>query len=403
MAAPLGRARAAAALWPHERGGRTVLIAVLLFLTTLFVAYANGANDNFKGVATLFGSDTTTYRGAIALATVSTFAGALCSVFLAEALVHAFSGTGLVPDAVAASPGFVLAVAAGAGATVILATLLGLPVSTTHALTGGLAGAGLVAAGPLLNLAHLGSGFFLPLLLGPVLAVLLTVPFYRGLHALSGRLGIRRESCICVGAQQFMPVRQMQYSAALGQYTLPAPAPGGVALAVGTRRDCVDKYGGRLLGVSAQSLVNGLHYLSAGTVSFARGLNDTPKIVGLLLVVEALHVQFGMLAIATAMALGGLLNARRVALTMSRKIARMNDGQALTANLVTGLLVILASRYGLPVSTTHVSVGAIGGIGLANGSAATGVMGSILASWLLTLPIAAALAAMIYSLLAFFL
>lgn len=376
-----------------------MLIAALLFLATLFVAYANGANDNFKGVATLFGASTATYRGAIALATAATFAGALCSVYLAEALVHAFSGKGLVPDAVAASPEFLLAVAAGAGATVILATLLGLPISTTHALTGGLAGAGLVAAGTLLNLAHLGSGFFLPLVLGPVLALLLTVPLYRSLHALSGRLGIRRESCICVGVQQFIPVRQMQYSTALGQYTLPAPAPGGVALTVGTKSECVEKYGGRLFGVSLQSFVDGVHYLSACMVSFARGLNDTPKIVGLLLVVEALRIELGMLAIATAMALGGLLNARKVAVTMSRKIARMNDGQALTANLVTGLLVILASRYGLPVSTTHVSVGAIGGIGLANGSAARGVIGGILAAWVLTLPIATVLAALSYGLL----
>src|SRR3972149_5989524 len=116
-----------------------MLATTVLFLTTLFVAYANGANDNFKGVATLFGSDTASYQGAIALATVTTFAGALCSLYLAEALVHAFSGKGLVPDVVAASPDFLLAVAAGAGVTVILATLLGLPISTTHALTGGLA------------------------------------------------------------------------------------------------------------------------------------------------------------------------------------------------------------------------------------------------------------------------
>jgi PiT family inorganic phosphate transporter len=180
---------------------------------------------------------------------------------------------------------------------------------------------------------------------------------------------------------------------------LPAPAPGGIALTIGTQRDCVEKYGGRLLGVSLQQLVDGVHYFSACVVSFARGLNDTPKIVGLLLVVEALRVELGMLAIATAMALGGLLNARKVAVTMSRKIARMNDGQALTANLVTGLLVVLASRYGLPVSTTHVSVGAIGGIGLANGSAARGVIGGILASWVLTLPIATVLAALTYGLL----
>lgn len=375
-----------------------MILMALLFLTTLFVAYANGANDNFKGVATLFGSDTATYRGAIALATITTFAGALCSVYFAEALVHAFSGKGLVPDAVAASPDFLLAVAAGAGSAVIIATLLGQPVSTTHALTGGLVGAGLLAAGPQLNLARLGSGFFAPLLLAPALAVLLTIPLYRGLRALAGRLGVKRESCICLGAQRFIPVRQLQYNAALQQYTMPAPALPGVNITVGTQQDCVEKYGGRLLGASAQSLVNGLHYLSAGIVSFARGLNDTPKIVALLLVVEALHIELGMLAIATAMAVGGLLNARKVAITMSKRISRMNDGQALAANLVTGLLVILASRFGLPVSTTHVSVGAIGGIGLANGSADKRVIGSILASWLLTLPVAAVISALTYAL-----
>lgn len=378
-----------------------MLATVLLFLTALFVAYANGANDNFKGVATLFGSNTATYRSAIALATITTLAGSLCSVYFAEALVHAFSGKGLVPDAVAASPYFLLSVAAGAGATVILATLLGLPISTTHALTGALAGTGLVAVGPQLNLAHLGSGFFAPLVLSPVLAVLLTIPLYRTLRSLSGRLGIKRESCICVGAQQFIPVRQLRYNAALQQYTAPAPALGGIEVAVGTQQDCVEKFHGRLLGVSAQSLVDGLHYLSAATVSFARGLNDTPKIVGLLLVVQALDVQLGMLAIAAAMAVGGLLNARRVAITMSKKIAHMDEGQALTANLVTGLLVILASRFGLPVSTTHVSVGAISGIGLLNGTANRSMLGGILASWLLTLPIAAATGALLYTLLGF--
>jgi len=371
-------------------------------LTTLFVAYSNGANDNFKGVATLFGGNAASYRSALALATITTLAGAICSVYFAEALVHAFSGKGLVPDAVAASPDFLLSVAAGAGATVFLATLLGFPVSTTHALIGALAGTGFVAVGSQLNLAHLGSSFFAPLLVSPVLAVLLTIPFYRGLRAFASRLGIERESCICVGAQQFIPIRQLQYNANLQQYTMPAPAAVDLDISIGTNNDCVEKYNGRLFGVTAQTLVNGLHYLSAGTVSFARGLNDTPKILGLLLVVEAFHIQLGTLAIAAAMAVGGLLNARKVAITMSKKIARMNDGQALAANLVTGLLVILASRFGLPVSTTHVAVGAISGIGLANGSADKSVVGGILASWLLTLPVAAAIGALIYGLLGVF-
>jgi inorganic phosphate transporter, PiT family len=50
-------------------------IVVILFITTCFLAYANGANDNFKGVATLFGSGTTSYRNAISWATITTFMG----------------------------------------------------------------------------------------------------------------------------------------------------------------------------------------------------------------------------------------------------------------------------------------------------------------------------------------
>ena len=156
--------------------------------------------------------------------------------------------------------------------------------------------------------------------------------------------------------------------------------------------NCVTKYRGNVLGISAQGFVDVLHHSSAAAVSFARGLNDTPKIAGLLLVVQALDIRISMIALAGAMALGGIVAARRVAETMSKKISTMNDGQALSANLVTAALVIGASRYGLPVSTTHVSVGAITGAGIVNGTVNGGVLGSILLSWVLTLPIAAATA-----------
>jgi len=74
----------------------------------------------------------------------------------------------------------------------------------------------------------------------------------------------------------------------------------------------------------------------------------------------------------------------------------MSDGQALTANLVTAFMVIFASRFGLPVSTTHVSVGSITGVGIVNGSVDKAVISSILLAWLLTLPIAAAISASTY-------
>jgi hypothetical protein len=60
---------------------------LLVFCMTLFVAYANGANDNFKGVASLYGANVADYKTAMTIATVATFAGCVASVFLAEALV----------------------------------------------------------------------------------------------------------------------------------------------------------------------------------------------------------------------------------------------------------------------------------------------------------------------------
>src|SRR5438445_2311966 len=139
-----------------------MLTAVLI--SVVFLAYTNGANDNFKGVATLFGCGTARYRTALAWATVTTLAGSLAALYLAAGLVEAFSGKGLVPDAVARSPDFLLAVSSGAAVTVLLATRLGMPVSTTHALTGALIGAGLPAAHGDVRFAALGQMFVLPLL-----------------------------------------------------------------------------------------------------------------------------------------------------------------------------------------------------------------------------------------------
>ncbi|MBV9125219.1 MAG: inorganic phosphate transporter, partial [Planctomycetes bacterium] len=140
-------------------------------------------------------------------------------------------------------------------------------------------------------------------------------------------------------------------------------------------------------------------YLSGGAVGFARGLNDTPKIVALLLAGEAgeaIAPNLGLALVAILMAVGGILNARRVAETMSRKITRMNPGQGFTANLVTSLLVASASRLGLPVSTTHVACGSLFGIGVVNRTARVKTILAILLAWVTTLPIGAALAAGVY-------
>lgn len=91
------------------------------------------------------------------------------------------------------------------------------------------------------------------------------------------------------------------------------------------------------------------------------------------------------------MATGGLISARRVATTMSRDVTDMNPGQGFTANAITSVLVIGASALGLPVSTTHVSCGAL--FGTVTRQAHWHTIRHIVLAWVITLPLAAALAA----------
>jgi inorganic phosphate transporter, PiT family len=370
------------------------MLLIALFLATCFLAYSNGANDNFKGVASLFGCRAASYRTAISWATVTTFAGSIASIFLAQTLLKKFSGKGIVPDAIAGSEPFVLAVALGAGLTVILATITGFPISTTHGLTGAIIGCGFVAVGSGVNFSSLGKGFVLPLLLSPALAIVLGALLYFVLRAARVGLHVKKEMCVCVGAEE--RVIAVPQPASVLAFRAVAPA---ITLTVDEQKNCRERYAGSMLGVGCQQLMDGAHFLSAGVVSFARGLNDTPKVVAMLLLWKALDIRWGFAAVAVAMAVGGLLNARKIAETMSRKITAMNHGQGFSANLATGILVILASGYGLPVSTTHVSCGSLFGIGLATGQANPRVIFNILLSWLITLPCAALIGGIAYVIL----
>jgi PiT family inorganic phosphate transporter len=314
----------------------------LLLASGLGLAFANGANDNIKGVATVYGSGQLGYRQALSLATASQIAGSLASVVLATALVKAFSGKGLVPPELL-TPELLTAVGLGAALTVGAATRVGLPISTTHAIVGGLVGAGAVAAGSALELGALGMAFVLPLAVGPVLAGLLAWAFSRGGDAIGSRVGPER---------------------------------------------------GLRVGVEPRRALRVGHIASAATVGFARGLNDTPKILGLMVGASVIDPAVGAAVLGIAMALGGLLASRRVADTLALRITPMQNGQGLAANLATSLLVVCASRFGLPVSTTHVSTGGIFGIGAAAGTLKRRQAAEILGAWLATLPLAAALGAL---------
>ncbi len=363
---------------------------------TLLVAYANGANDNFKGVATLFGAGITDYRKALTWATVTTFAGSIAAFFLAEKLIKTFSGKGLVMDSLLTNPAFLTSVILGAGITVLIAAKTGIPISTTHSLTGTLVGAGFMGVGWNLGFSTLTKNFLIPLLTSPLIAILLTSIVYLLFHWGRQRLGIQKSTCVCVGAN-IAPALSLATSRGS---LLSAQPSSAIDIIIDDPSECeqiaITTYSGRLLGIEIQGLVDGFHFLSAGTVGFARGLNDTPKIVALSVTAGVLELRWNIFLVALIMALGGILSARKVAETMSKKITKMNHGQGFTANLITSMLVIFASGLGMPVSTTHVSCGALFGIGLVGGQARWSIIVGIISAWISTLPIAALIAGLSY-------
>jgi inorganic phosphate transporter, PiT family len=366
--------------------------ALLIIGAMLFVAYANGANDNFKGVATLFGSGVAGYRTALWWATAATAAGSIAAFFLATSLISVFQGNGLVPTALLQSPPFLAAVIFGAAVTVFAATQIGMPISTTHGLIGAWVGGGLTAAGINLGFVTLVQSFFLPLLISPLIALVLSLVTYPLLRTVLRLADVNRETCICIG-NEMLPATVMA-----GGLALTGTAK-SLRVIVDQEAQCLQRFTGSIWGVSTQRVMDCGHFFSAGAVSFARGLNDTPKIVAIGLTASALDMTWSVGLVAFVMALGGLINARKVAETVSKRITAMEPDQGLSANLVTSFLVIFASRWGLPVSTTHVSCGALFGIGIVNGQAHWGVIRTILLAWVLTLPFAGISAGIIYMVL----
>ena len=360
------------------------MTAMLLIAFTLMLAAANGANDNIKGAATLLGSNVLGYRGAIALATLATGAGGIVSIYLANGLLQAFSGKGIVPQEMTGSLSFLLPVAIGAAATVWFASFKGMPISTTHALLGGILGAGLAGAAQAVAWTVAAKLMLLPLLLSPLIALALSyllAPLLRRMR----RSGEASDPCVCTDSQ-------------------PAIAGDAIVLRealVFGRTDaapCAPAPGRSVMRLPAQGLLDYTHMLSAAAVSFARGLNDTPKIAALLVASGSLSVMSSSLWVIAAMSIGGLIAGQRVANTLAFKVTKMDPGEGLGGNLVTAALVIGASRFGLPVSTTHVSTGALFGIAASNGSGHWTMIRTILLAWCFTLPVACLIAYIVASL-----
>lgn len=143
-----------------------------------------------------------------------------------------------------------------------------------------------------------------------------------------------------------------------------SPVSPGLNVQTGSIEECrVHRMAGGRKTIAALT-INGAHWLSSGAASFARGLNDTPKIVAVgafALVPAGMTSHQVLLVAAGSMAAGSILLGLRVAKRLGEGVVKMGHVEGFRANLTTAVLVGLAANRGLPLSTTHVSTGAIAG------------------------------------------
>lgn len=352
-------------------------MTTLLLIAVLVLALVNGANDVSRGVATLVGSRRARPPIALGWGALWTALGGYSGYWLARSLLDVYLKIGSTRTADISSEDRVaiyLVTAVAAAGWVACATWRKLPVSTTHALTGGLLGAA-IAAGMLTYADGWAAGLrlLLPLLVSPLLAfgiIILLQPAWRRAHS-------RFTSyCVCLEHRAAASPASAQAMAMRSECTLTA----------GPAAECPPSP----LVIARMNTSDLLHWTSAALISFARGLNDLPKILALGWAAgvwgASLHTAFALGAF--VMGMGGLIGGHLVTHTMGFHITRMNAPDGLLASNCTAGLVGLASVFGFPVSTTHVASGAIMGLSRHSkgGFVRRATVGHILLAWLITLP-----------------
>jgi PiT family inorganic phosphate transporter len=355
----------------------------------LLVAFSNGTNDVSKGVATLVGSGLASYRRALIWGSLWTVAGGIAAFFVASAVLKVFS-TGILAADVELSVSFSLAVGTAVFLWIFFASHFGVPVSTTHSIVGAVCGPILLTLGPSKILwPSLGYKIILPLMLSPFLALLFSASVYKTGFRLLKKLS---NYCLCFG-----PARISSCASAGGQPATAFYKTDAMTVKAGGVDRCESEF-----DVPMVLHLNDIaHWLSSALISFARGMNDTPKIVAIIFTSAAFmdtdSRPFFFLVV-VAMGLGGYLRGAKVTKTLSEKITAMDRNDSIIANLSTSLLVVFASKFGLPVSTTHVSSCSIIGIGLKRDARAInrGVILEMLFAWGVTLPVAGVLSAAVY-------
>jgi PiT family inorganic phosphate transporter len=398
-------------------------------LVGLYMAANIGANDLANAMGTSVGSGALTLNRAVIVSIVANLLGAV----LAGGYVTSTISKGMInPDLFAAAPDKLMlgmfAALVASGIWVHLATVLGMPVSTTHSIVGAVVGFGMVSVG----VGAISWGKVITIVLSWVVSPLAGAIIAGGIYYLIRQRILRSDSpekqamrwspvligsvlVVIVLSLIFKGLKNLHLNLGFGQalaLALPLAALGGLVgrvwLKYLLRRDeqAEDQR------TPLQAFFAHLQVMTACYVAFAHGANDVANAVGPLAaifsvvktksVVMQVEVPIWMLAIG-GIAVGGGLFAfgSKVIETIGGKITEVTPVRGFCAEFGAASTILVCSRLGLPVSTTHVLVGAVVGVGFMRGMGFLDMrlLRNIASSWIITLPFTVALAMGLYKLL----
>ena len=320
-------------------------VLIGLIVVALFFDFLNGLHDAANSIATIVSTRVLRPQYAVFWAAFFNFIAFLFfGLHVAETL-----GTGII-DASIVDPLVIFAALVGAIVWNVVTWMYGIPSSSSHALIGGMVGAGVAKAG--------GGAIVWTGLLKTSVAIVLS-PLTGFVLAL-----------VLVLAVSWLFVRQSPFS--------------------------------------VDSTFRVLQFVSASLYSLGHGGNDAQKTMGIIAVLLYSQGQLGdqfyvpfwvVISCQAALALGTLFGGWRIVHTMGSKITRLNPMQGFCAETGGAITLFMATWLGIPVSTTHTITGAIIGVGAARRASAVrwGLASNIVVAWVITLPVAALIAAIAYA------
>jgi inorganic phosphate transporter, PiT family len=394
----------------------------------LYMCWGIGANDVANAMGTSVGSKAITIRQAVIIAAIFEFAGA----FLAGGHVTKTIRKGIIdPSGIQDEPHLLvfglLAALLSAAIWLMVASRKGWPVSTTHTIVGAIVGFGVVGIGPdavnWWKITQIVASWVVSPVVGGFISFLLMMSIHRLILEKEkpfeagkrwGPMYIFMVGFIITLVTSFKGLKHLNLDLSVGGSVLISVIVGAITAAIGgylMSRVKVDPVADK--DYHFASLEKGFApamIFTACAMAFAHGSNDVANGVGPMAAVVSMVQDTGDIAQSAQLPIWILLVGAigiivglatlgyQVMKTVGEDITALTPTRGFCATLAAATTVVVASRTGLPVSTTHIAVGAVIGVGLARGVGALDlrVIGTIVVSWVVTLPIGGALAAFFF-------